>query len=531
MRRIKSIFAPIIILGLILAACTASANSDPTPTIVPLDRTELEAVPAAQATPPATPTPIPLPSPTPTPTPFPTVALTGLLTTTSSMTTTSPVTRALVGTTTVVSSTARLEVLTTALYVREGPGLDFAIRGGAWLGDQFVVTGINPSGRWLQIVANDGSLTWISARPDYVGLSGATRSSLPVIGGQATSFRQPASTDPSPASSQSNAPPSGSPNPSGGRIVFATRSGGDLYLINADGTGLRRLAGGVIDPVVSPDAQQVAFTRWDGAEIGTLYTINLDGSGERAIMGDTLQAKSPTWSPDGQKIVLSFQHGGLRNPVEECRTFDADDGIRIPRNVVITKTHFSRNGELTICFLQNEDLRWALRQVDLTSGAFEDLSSDQYSYNPAWDPLNLWRVIYDGDKGLMQIDVTNNNLWPVTRDLRDTGPVFSPEGQRLALTYKQHDHWEVYTYDLNSGARQRLTKPPILADPQYNSAAPAWSPDGQQLAFFTDRTGSWEIWVMNVDGSNPRPLFTPEIQTQLGLMYNGVNERLLNWIQ
>jgi Tol biopolymer transport system component len=84
---------------------------------------------------------------------------------------------------------------------------------------------------------------------------------------------------------------------------------------------------------------------------------------------------------------------------------------------------------------------------------------------------------------------------------------------------------------LEGGERKRLTKPPILADPQYNSASPAWSPDGSKIAFVTDRTGMWEIWAMNVDGSNPQPLFLPEIQAKFNLQYHGVNERMLNWIE
>jgi dipeptidyl aminopeptidase/acylaminoacyl peptidase len=323
--------------------------------------------------------------------------------------------------------------------------------------------------------------------------------------------------------------PASTATTAGGKLVFTTSSGGDLYVINMDGTGLRKLASGVIDPVVSPDGQQVAFTRWDGAEMGTLYTINLDGSNERAVLADTLQAKSPTWSPDGQQIIVSFQHGGLRDPQEECRTFDADDGFRLPQNIQITKIHRGSNG-VTVCFIRAEDLQWSLRRVNIATGQFEDLPADLYSFNPTWDPQNPARVIYDGQRGLMQLDVTTGDLQPFTDDVRDTAPVFSPDGQKLALTYKQHDHWEVYTYDLASGGRQRLTKPPILTDPQYSSAAPTWSPDGSQIAFVTDRSGQWEIWVMNADGSNQHVLFSPEVQAQLGLQYNGVNERMLNWI-
>jgi hypothetical protein len=317
----------------------------------------------------------------------------------------------------------------------------------------------------------------------------------------------------------------------GGKLVFNTRNGGDLYVINIDGTGLQKLASGVIDPVVSPDGQQVAFTRWDGAEFGTLYVMYLDGSGERAVLGETRQAKSPTWAPDGQALIVSFQHGGLRDPDKECRRFGAGEAVRLPENAqIVSSRSIGEKEAVEICFIPREDLQWGLRQVDLATAEFKDLPADLYSFNPIWDPRNPSRIIYDGLRGLMQLDLSSGDLQPFTSDVGDTAPVFSPDGQKLALTYKQHDHWEVYTYDLASGARQRLTKPPLLATPQYNSAAPAWTPDGSQLVFLTDRNKRWEIWIMNADGSNPQPLFSPELQAQWGLSYEGVNERMLNWV-
>ena len=265
--------------------------------------------------------------------------------------------------------------------------------------------------------------------------------------------------------------------------------------------------------------------------MGALYVLNLDGSGERVVASDIRQPKSPAWSQDGQAIIISFQHGGTVNPQSECREFDSDDGMQLPNISEITSVHRNSDGSVKICFIRTEDLQWGLRQVNLTTGQSENLPADLYSFNPTWDPQNPARVIYGGLRGLMQLDVTTGELQSFTSDVRDTAPVFSPNGQKLALTYKQHDHWEVYTYDLASGSRQRLTKPPLLADPQYSSATPAWSPDGSQIAFVTDRSGKWEIWVMNADGSNQHPFFSTEMQAQLGLNYQGVNERLLNWIQ
>lgn len=493
-----------LLLLVILAGCSGG-NRAPTPTIVPLEETRAAAGPAPVVDIGPTATPIPPPSPTPTRTPTLLPSLTRL-------------------TPTPTPATPVAEVIVASLNVRQGPGLAYPVIGTARAGDRFTVIGLDPSGQWLQLVLDQGEPGWISALPTYSRLVAVDLNDLPFV-------------EPPPVAAAAGSQPeagltfAGSNSTTGlnGRLVFTTGSGGELYVINVDGTGLRRLAGGVIDPVLSPDGQQVAFVRWDGAEFGAVYTIKLDGSGERAIAGDIRQPKSPAWSPDSQQIVISFQHGGLRDPEEQCREYDFDDGIHIPDNVgEITKFRVTADG-ITICYILKEDLQWRLRQIDVATGQFEDLPTDDYSYNPTWDPRQPWRVIYDGEDGLIQFDVNTGNNWPITTDRRDTGPVFSPDGRYLAVTYKQHLHWEVYTLDLETGQRQRLTKPPLLADPQYNSAAPAWSPDGQHLAFLTDRTGVWEIWVMKADGTEQRPLFSPELQARLKLQYRGVNERMLNW--
>lgn len=499
----KRNMAVILLLLLTLSAC-ATGGPAPTPTIVPLDRSatvqhrsDLDDTPptytrVSMAEPTAGPTLAPTPAPvisTPTPLPVP-----------------------------------QAEVIVSALNVRQGPGVDYPIIDVVLAGEVFDVIGVNSSGDWLQIETDAGSPAWISGHNSYTRLLSIGLGNVPVS--------QPPALPLSPTTLSQTSRISGNSDDLSGTLIFMTGSGGELVTINVDGSGLRRLTTGVIDPVVSPDGSQVAFTRWDGAEFGVLSTIGVDGTAERAILGDIRQPKSPTWSPDGQQIVISFQHGGLREPGKQCRHFGPGQHISLPQErVTIISVGSSSDGSVDVCYIRHRDLKWQLRQVDVATGKFEDLPSDDYSYNPTRDPLNPWRVIYDGNNGLVQLDVTTGQRWPLTDDLRDSGPVFSPDGQTLALTYKQHDHWEVYTLNLETGARQRLTKPPILATPQYNSASPAWSPDCSHLAFVTDRTGRWEIWVMRADGGQQRPLFEPEIQAQLSLDYHGMNERMLNWIE
>jgi hypothetical protein len=332
-----------------------------------------------------------------------------------------------------------------------------------------------------------------------------------------------------------------------GKIVFQTQSGGDIYVINADGTGLQWLITG-LDPQLSPDGTQVAFTRWEPRY--ELFTIDIDGSNERALTHGWRQMKSPTWSTDGSKIVFSYQDGG-RLDAEEVRinvqkVAMSGQEINIPSECV----GIEQDGKYLKCTLP-ADAYWRLKQIDLNSGEFLDLGTENYTYGPTGHPIDAGQLIYKGEGGLAGHSTTANVSWPITSDFRDHNPVYSPDGSKLAVSYWQDGHWEIYTMNPDGNNRQRLTQTPasVLVEntqltsefvegkerfvapenPHWNNAAPVWSPDGSQTAFVTDRTGRWEIWIMNADGSDQRPMFPNGVLDGLTLNYEGVDERMLSW--
>jgi uncharacterized protein YgiM (DUF1202 family) len=416
------------------------------------------------------------------------------------------------------AETVQATVTATAINVRQGPGTNYSVIGAAHAGDSLTVTGQNSAAGWYQVQLADGRSGWVSG--SLVTVAGAGQS-IPEVAAPA-----PGTVKPVAAATTGTAPAGGS------TLVFQVNSGGPIYLthVGADGTasGLRYLTTGM-DPALSPDGQWVAFTRWDGAQngvTGSLWVIKVDGSGERQVMSGANQPKSPTWSADGRQIVINMQQGGNVDFIYLCIV----DGkpVQSPTPIVGAR-----------CRPQQADPHWGLRLVDVATGKYEDLPHDAHSFAPTWDPANTWHVIYRGDLGLSSLDLNQKTTWLVKSTGAQRGPAFSPDGQKLATTFKQNDHWEVHVMNADGSNEVRLTQTPssvIIAQEMqgqtpkvWNNAAPAWSPDGSQIAFITDRNGPYEIWVMNADGTNQHPLLTAAALSGLDVQYNGVDERVLSW--
>jgi Tol biopolymer transport system component len=89
----------------------------------------------------------------------------------------------------------------------------------------------------------------------------------------------------------------------GNSIVFArgapTAAGRGLFVVRADGTGLRRLSARGGEPAVSPDGRLIAFV-WmpDGAN-QELFLMRRDGGGARQI---TATNGVTEWNPDWQAL-------------------------------------------------------------------------------------------------------------------------------------------------------------------------------------------------------------------------------------
>jgi Tol biopolymer transport system component len=102
-------------------------------------------------------------------------------------------------------------------------------------------------------------------------------------------------------------------SPDGRRVLILrqdqTSGNYDLWVANADGSGLREVTFGGIggDPAWAPDGHQVVFVGSDA-----LYTLNVDDPTDtpHKIPGTGFVAFGPAWSPDGALIAFEYDNGG-----------------------------------------------------------------------------------------------------------------------------------------------------------------------------------------------------------------------------
>jgi TolB protein len=135
----------------------------------------------------------------------------------------------------------------------------------------------------------------------------------------------------------------------GNAIAFTNGANGaqDVYVIDADGTDLRRLTtadGNDANPAFSPKGDLIAFESNRDSTLGMsspeIYVMNADGTGDVRRLTTfpaertptTVVVSKPTWSPSGDQIAFHRRVGGGHL---EVYTMNAD-GANVSQQITFT---------------------------------------------------------------------------------------------------------------------------------------------------------------------------------------------------
>ena len=204
------------------------------------------------------------------------------------------------------------------------------------------------------------------------------------------------------------------PDPSKGYVWGLDRF--DIYTVNRDGSGLRRLTNYNVytaEGVLSPDGRRIVFTSLKDGDLD-IYTMNVDGTDIRRLTTTPGYDGGPWWSPDGTKIVYRAWH-----PPDSAGLADYQ-GLLAQRMVRPSRM------ELWVMNADGSDQR----QITSLGGA---------NFGPSWTPDGRRIVFSSNYKNprsrnfeLYLVNLDGSGLEQITHHEEFDGfPMFSPDGKRI----------------------------------------------------------------------------------------------------
>jgi Tol biopolymer transport system component len=298
-------------------------------------------------------------------------------------------------------------------------------------------------------------------------------------------------------------------SPDGKRIAFhATEydlekgtSDSDIFIMNADGTGLRRMTQGPNADYRarwSRDGKSLLFlsTRENGAQA---WRLPVDGGEAVQLTDFSMGVDESVWTHDGKRIVFTsevFAECGADSECNKKLAKDMDDGAvqaHLADDLLYRHWTFWKDGKRFHTIVYDVD---ADTYTDLTPGEVDAPYYMTGGANAGWavspdggelcvssnfDP-NHWETT---NKDLFLVPTTGGDLVNVTdeNEAYDGNPEYSPDGRTIAYLMQRVPRYEgdlmrLAVYDRGSGEKTVLTD-----DFDYWVHSFQWAPDSKSIYF------------------------------------------------
>ena len=304
----------------------------------------------------------------------------------------------------------------------------------------------------------------------------------------------------------------------------------------------------------------------DGTASGDVYVVRADGTGLRRLHawphaikdGHVYGAYSARWSPDGRAIglMLAWWCG---DPCGRLAQITTDGRLHtVPVHADIKSASWSSDWQAALT-VYNADELWTI-SMDSGKGTRICCSRGQSASDPAWSP-DAQELVVSTSRGLVRMTRDGKKVVPLTSWSRDDDSEWSPDGRSIAFIRRSRCSGQfecakpdyIYIVPRSGKGVRRLPSTAgatsllwlrdgrsIVFDAHsdieivrpgdgrarvltsgHDDAVLASSPDGHTILFRRNAEDGGELWAMNADGTGARRLIHRARWTVLSADWRG----------
>ena len=302
----------------------------------------------------------------------------------------------------------------------------------------------------------------------------------------------------------------------------ANRRRSDLWLVNADGTGLRRLTS---DPASdasatwAPDGSAIYFlsTRAGSSQV---WKLPLGGGEAQPVTSLPLDVGSFVVSPDGTKLALSMEVFPGASPADTRKRMDetAKDKATGRIHDRLFFRHWDswadgRRSHLFVLPVSGGEPVDVMKVMDADAPSKPFGGSDEYAFTPDGRSIvfgardvgrsEAWSTNFDLFVAPIDASVAPRNLTAANLAW-DAHPSFSPDGRTLAYLAMRRPGYEADRFRVVLRQWPEGTERVLTESWDRSPGGLQWSPDGKTLYATADDLGNHALFAIDVASGKVR---------------------------